>query len=69
MILMIGGAFQGKLDFAREHLGVTDCFTCDGPEIDFSSGCVRKLKLSPPVMRTPWCILKPTGTSGGTVCS
>ena len=38
MILIIGGAFQGNLDFAREHLGVTDCFTCDGPEIDFSSG-------------------------------
>ena len=44
MILIIGGAFQGKLDFAREHLGVTDCFTCTGPEIDFSSGCVRKIE-------------------------
>ena len=44
MILIIDGAFQGKLDFARKHLGVTDCFTCDGPEIDFSSGCVRKIE-------------------------
>ena len=44
MILMIGGAFQGKLDFAREHLGVADCFTCDGPDIDFSCGCVRKIE-------------------------
>ena len=44
MILIIGGAFQGKLDFAKENLGVTDCFTCIGPEIDFSRGCVRKLE-------------------------
>ena len=40
MILIIGGAYQGKLEFARETLGVTDVFTCTGAEIDFSHPCI-----------------------------
>lgn len=42
MILIIGGAFQGKLDFARENFGLTEgeIFHCDGAEIDFSRRCI-----------------------------
>ena len=42
MILIIGGAYQGKLDFAKEALGVTEdnVHTCDSGEIDFSKGCI-----------------------------
>ena len=38
MILIIGGAYQGKLDFAKEAFGITaaDVFTCTSGEIDFS---------------------------------
>ena len=35
MILIIGGAWQGKLDFAKEAFGITDAdvFTCvDGED-------------------------------------
>ncbi len=46
MILIIGGAYQGKLDFARQTLGVTEeeIFTCTGGEIDFSRRCVYALE-------------------------
>ena len=44
MILIIGGAYQGKLDFARESLGVRDVYTCTGGEIDFSHGCIDKIQ-------------------------
>ena len=44
MVLIIGGAYQGKLDFARKVLGVTDCYTCTGAEIDFSHGCIYKIE-------------------------
>ena len=42
MILIIGGAWQGKLDFAKETFGITDAdiFTCTGEEIDFSKRCI-----------------------------
>ena len=42
MILIIGGAYQGKLDFATESFGVTDAdvYTCTGDEIDFSRKCI-----------------------------
>lgn len=44
MILIIGGAYQGKLDFAKENFGVKDAFFCRGAEIDFSKGCVCNLE-------------------------
>ena len=46
MILIIGGAYQGKLDFAKESFGITDAdvYTCDGDEIDFSKGCIYKIE-------------------------
>ena len=42
MILIIGGAYQGKLDFARETFGLTDAdiYTCSAGEIDFSRRCI-----------------------------
>ena len=45
MILIIGGAYQGKLDFAKENFGVSEIFTCNGPEIDFSSKCIYKIEV------------------------
>ena len=46
MILIIGGAFQGKLDFAKEAFCLTpeDVFNCTGTEIDFSKRCVNGLE-------------------------
>ena len=46
MTLIIGGAYQGKLEFAREafSLGEDDVFTCSGTEIDFSRPCINALE-------------------------
>ena len=44
MVLIIGGAYQGKLDYAKEALGVTEVYTCTGPEIDFSLGGIYKIE-------------------------
>ena len=46
MILIIGGAYQGKLDFAKETFGVTDAdvYTCAGDEIDFSKCCIYRIE-------------------------
>ena len=44
MILIIGGAYQGKLDFAREQLGISDVFVCTGDEIDFSHACIHQIQ-------------------------
>ena len=46
MKLIIGGAYQGKLEFAREafSLGEDDVFTCSGTEIDFSRPCINALE-------------------------
>ena len=46
MILIIGGAYQGKLDFAKETFGITDedVFLCDSEQIDFSKRCIAKLE-------------------------
>ena len=46
MTLIIGGAYQGKLDFARETFGVApeDIFTCTDGEIDFSRRCIYKIE-------------------------
>ena len=46
MILIIGGAYQGKLDYAKSALGVTpeQVFACTGREIDFSKRCIYRLE-------------------------
>ena len=46
MVLIIGGAYQGKLEFAKEQFGITEeeIRTCAGGEIDFSGKCVYKLE-------------------------
>lgn len=46
MILIIGGAYQGKLDYAKTafQLKEKDVFTCTGMELDFSKRCVRHLE-------------------------
>ena len=46
MILIIGGAYQGKLDFARDTFDITDeeVFICSGEEIDFSKRCIYKIE-------------------------
>lgn len=44
MDLIIGGAYQGKLTYARERFAITDedVFTCEADgAIDFSKRCVR----------------------------
>lgn len=46
MKLIIGGAYQGKRDFAIAafHLEDADIATCTGEEIDFSAKCLDKLE-------------------------
>lgn len=46
MILIIGGAYQGKLDFAKEAFGITDAevHTCTAGQIDFSKRCIYKIE-------------------------
>ena len=46
MILIIGGAYQGKLDFAKNTLGVQekDIHICKSADIDFSKGCIYQLE-------------------------
>ena len=46
MVLIIGGAYQGKLDWAKAAFSLTqeDIFTCNGTEIDFSRRCVNALE-------------------------
>lgn len=44
MILIIGGAYQGKLDYAKTALGVADVYTCTGGEIDFSQKCIYQIE-------------------------
>ena len=48
MNLIIGGAFQGKLDYAREkyHFTDEDIYLCDEntPEIDFSRTCINHVE-------------------------
>ena len=46
MILIIGGAYQGKLSYAKAAFSLTpeDIFTCTGTEIDFSKPCVNALE-------------------------
>ena len=46
MKLIIGGAYQGKRDFAVHTIGIPeeDIFTCTGGEIDFSKICIDDLE-------------------------
>ena len=46
MILIIGGAYQGKLDYAKENFGITDgdVYVCGEEEIDFSKRCIYKIE-------------------------
>lgn len=46
MVLIIGGAWQGKLDFARERFAIreNEIFTCDGSTVDFSFRCINRLE-------------------------
>ena len=53
MVLIIGGAYQGKLDFAKStfDLNESDVFTCTGGEIDFSRRCIDHIEEF-----TLWCV-------------
>ena len=46
MILIIGGAYQGKRAFAKETFGLTDgdIHTCTEGNIDFSKRCIDGLE-------------------------
>ncbi len=46
MKLIVGGAYQGKLDYAREQFGVKDVFVCnrDLSELDFSREAIYGLE-------------------------
>ena len=46
MIFVIGGAYQGKLDFVKEAFGIREgeIFSCAGGEIDFSFRCIANLE-------------------------
>ena len=46
MVLIIGGAYQGKLDFAHKQYGITkeEIYICTAGEIDFSKQCIYKIE-------------------------
>ena len=46
MILILGGAYQGKRSYAQQkfHLKDEEVFTCQGTEIDFSKPCIHKIQ-------------------------
>lgn len=46
MILIIGGAYQGKLDYAKSTYGIDDAqvYTCTDTEIDFSFHCIDHIE-------------------------
>ena len=46
MVLIIGGAYQGKLDYAKTtfHLSDEDVFICSGDSIDFSKRCIYAIE-------------------------
>lgn len=46
MKLLIGGAYQGKRDFAKTAFSLSedDIFTCAGTQIDFSKPCIDALE-------------------------
>ena len=46
MILIISGAYQGKLDFAKETFGIadSDVHICSKAQSDFSKRCTYKIE-------------------------
>lgn len=46
MNLIIGGAYQGKREFAKAAFGLReeDIFTCQGTHIDFSAPCIDEIQ-------------------------
>lgn len=46
MILILGGAYQGKLDFARERFGIMEeeIHICTPGQVDFSKRCIYNLE-------------------------
>lgn len=46
MEIVFGGAYQGKLEYAKEKLGLTEYETCsrERPELDFSKRGIYKLE-------------------------
>lgn len=46
MILIIGGAYQGKLEFAKMRLGIPseEVYTCRDGEMDFSKRCIYQIE-------------------------
>ena len=46
MIFIIGGAYQGKLDYARTayNLKENDIFQCSDAQIDFSKKCINSIE-------------------------
>ena len=47
MVLIIGGTYQGKLDFAKHRFGITekDIHSCTAGEIDFSRRCIYRIEV------------------------
>lgn len=46
MIFILGGAYQGKLEFAKGAFGLEDAdiFTCTDGQLDFSYKCINELE-------------------------
>ena len=46
MVLIIGGAYQGKLDYAKAAFDLFDdeIYTCTDSKIDFSRRCINRLE-------------------------
>ena len=46
MVLIIGGAYQGKLDFVKDTFGIADedVYICGHGDIDFSRRCICKIE-------------------------
>ena len=46
MVLIIGGAYQGKTAYAKQTYGIqdTDIFTCSGEALNLSARCLRHLE-------------------------
>jgi hypothetical protein len=46
MRILLGGAYQGKLDYAIHNYEITsdDVFKCTGAELDFSKKCIDNIE-------------------------